>query len=146
MKNRRKLRNLVLDPKYQFKFVFLAAGSALLVSFVNAVVFYTYIKENYAILVDLSPMTDEAKAQLYAELRQIILFLGAGSLLFVLAVAGMALYFSHRSAGPLFQFKRVFDQIRKGQVESRIHLRPRDDFHEVAKSFNEMMDSLTKSE
>ena len=31
-------------------------------------------QKNYALLVDLSPMTDEAKMQLYSELNKIVMF------------------------------------------------------------------------
>lgn len=146
MKNRRKVRNLLLNPRFQGKYVLLVGGAALLVSIVYAGIFYSYIKENYAILVELSPMTDAAKAQLYSELRQIVLLLGAGSLVFVSVVSWLALFFTHRSAGPLYQFKKVFEDIRSGKVDARIHLRPWDDFQEVADSFNEMMESLDKKD
>ncbi len=145
MKTRRKLKNLLLNPRYQLRYILLAAGSAMLVSVLYSTIFYIYIKENYSILVELSPMTDEAKAQLYSELRHIVMLLGAGSLGFVAMVSCLALFLSHRSAGPLYHFKRVFEEIRSGKSDVRIHLRPRDDFQEVAESFNSMMEAVTKT-
>lgn len=145
LKNRRQMRNLVMNPKFQIKYVGLIAAVGLFLSFCNMLVFYTYTKENYSILVDLSPMTDEAKMQLYRELREIFLYLGAFSVGFVCVVSLVALYLSHRAAGPLYHFKRVFDEIRLGKTDSRIHLRPNDDFQDVAAAFNKMMDERMKS-
>jgi len=145
LRNRRKVKNLLLNPSYQLKYVLLTAGAGLLVALVNAAVFYSYTKENYSILVDLAPMTDAVKTQLYAELRQIIMVLTLSSVAFVGVVTFLSLLLSHRTAGPLYHFKRVFEDIRRGDHASRIHLRPKDDFHEVANSFNSMMDDVLKS-
>ncbi|MBI3557250.1 MAG: methyl-accepting chemotaxis protein, partial [Deltaproteobacteria bacterium] len=84
------------------------------------------------------------KQQLYAELRQIIgwLMLGNGAFLGVIALIG--LIYSHRTVGPLYHFKRVFDEIKGGNMTARVRLRPKDDFQDVAVAFNEMMDALNK--
>jgi methyl-accepting chemotaxis protein len=138
--SRRKTRTLLLNPRYQLKFVFLAAGSSFLLAAANAGVFYHYVRENYAILVELSPMTDEAKAQLYRELHQIFLVLGVFTIGFAAVVGSLALWLSHRTAGPLYRFRQVFNEIRDGNTALRIRLRPGDEFHDVAEAFNEMMD------
>jgi methyl-accepting chemotaxis protein len=140
---RRKMRTLLLNPRYQLKFVFLTVGSSLLLAGANVVVFYHYVQENYAILVDLSPMTDAAKGQLYQELHQIFMVLTTLSVCFGAAFGSLALWFSHRTAGPLYHFKRVFNEISDGKSDLRIHLRPGDEFQDVAKAFNEMMDKRT---
>jgi HAMP domain-containing protein len=60
----------------------------------------------------------------------------------MLVMALMGVLLSHRTAGPLYHFKRVFDEIRSGNPKQRVRLRPKDEFQDVAKSFNDMMDSL----
>lgn len=139
---RRNLKNILINPKYQIKYIFWLTFTGFLLIAINAVTFYWYVSENYTILVDLSPMTPEAKSQLYTELHQIILSLSAFSFLFLGAVAVLGLILSHRTAGPMFHFKRVFNEIRTGSRNARVHLRPNDDFQDVAQEFNSMMDSL----
>jgi len=141
-RNRRKLKNILINPRFQLKYVMLASFAGIILTVANATLFYRYVNENYAILVELSPMTEEAKALLYKELRTIIGFLTVSSLVFVAVVAWLALMISHRTAGPLYHFNRVFNEIRTGKSGSRIHLRPEDDFQDVAESFNRMMDSI----
>lgn len=144
MNNRRKVRNLLLNPRFQLKYIALTGAAGLLLALVNAGVFYFFTRENYAILVDLAPMTDEVKVQLYSELRQIVTLLTLSSVGFVGLVCAVALVISHRTAGPLYHFQRVFDEIRAGNTRSRIALRPKDDFQEVATSFNQMIDHVLK--
>lgn len=146
IKNRRSAKKLLLNPAYQLKFVSLVIGTSLILAAANAGVFYHFIKENYAILVDLSPMTDDAKSQLYHELRQIMTLLTVVSVSFSAAVGVIALWLSHRTAGPLYRFQKIFQEIQNGNREQRIHLRPGDDFQEVAHAFNQMMDRLESTQ
>ena len=139
----RKLKNLLINPKYQIKYIFWISLTGLGLVALNAGLVYHYVSENYAILVDLSPMTDEAKAQLYRELREIIIKLSLISIGFLSVVSFFGLIFSHRTAGPMYHFKRIFNAIKSGDTKARVHLRPKDDFQDVAQGFNEMMDSLT---
>jgi methyl-accepting chemotaxis protein len=141
--NRRNLKNLLINPDYQLRYVFWLGITGLSLTAFNASLFYYYVRENYALLVELSPMTDEAKAQLYRELNEIVVKLAGISLLFLAVVAVIGVVYSHRTAGPMYKFKKIFGEIRSGNRGLRIQLRPKDDFKDVAESFNQMMDSLT---
>jgi methyl-accepting chemotaxis protein len=143
-KYKRSLKNLWLNPQYQGKYIFWISFTGLILVIINSSTFYFFTKENYALLVDLSPMTDEAKMQLYKELKQIIMYLVLGNLLFLIIVSILGLVFSHRTVGPMYHFKRVFREIQNGNLKSRVRLRPKDDFKDVALAFNEMMDSIEK--
>jgi len=143
-KSQRKFKNFIINPQYQMKYIFWLTFTGLFLVVLNASVFYHYISENYAILVELSPMTDEAKNQLYAELRDLIWVLGSVSLFFLVATSILGVIYSHRSAGPLYHFKRIFTEITQGKTESRVRLRPNDDFQDVAQAFNSMMDQIEK--
>lgn len=142
--SQRKFRNLLINPRYQVKYIFWTTFTGLFLIFINAMVFYVFIRENYRILVDMSPMEDEAKVQLYHELHQIVWLLGGFSVVFLVAVSIFGLVLSHRTAGPMYHFKRVFKAIRTGKHELRIRLRPKDDFADVAKECNEMIEYLLK--
>ena len=140
---RRSALRIVINPKYQIKYIFFLSASALSIILSYSFLTYYYVKENYSLLIELSPMTDESKLQLYSELNHLILRILGCSLLFIVTVSLLGLIFSHRTAGPLYHFKKVFNEIKKGNKSARIHLRPKDDFQDVAKEFNEMMDSIS---
>ena len=137
----RSIKNILINPAYQLKYVFWVSTAGIVLITANAFVFYSYIKENYSLLVELSPMDEASKAQLYQELNEILIKLGVVGLIFVLFTAFFGIKLSHRTAGPLYHFKRVFNDIKNGKTESRIRLRPGDDFKDVANAFNEMMDA-----
>lgn len=141
-KYQRSIKNLIINPSYQFRYIFWLTSSGLALVAVNSIIAFSYIKENYVTLVELGPMTDEAKSQMYLELRHLMIALGITSLAFIGVVGALGIFLSHRTAGPLYHFKRVFDEIQRGRTQQRVRLRPGDEFHEVAESFNQMMDSL----
>ena len=143
-KSQRSLRNLLINPAFQLRYIFWMSATGVALIGLYSTIFYLYMRENYAILVDLSPMDQSAKDQLYRELGEIIIKLGALSAVFLTVIAVFGLILSHRAAGPLFHFKKVFEAIRAGSVDARIHLRPKDDFQEVAQSFNQMMDKMVE--
>ena len=140
--NRRKFTNFLISPWYQLKFVFWTTFTGFFLVTVNSTVFYYFIRENYKILVDLSPMEESVKSQLYLELHQTLFALVGFTLSFTIVMVFVGIVLSHRSAGPLYQFKRVFREIREGNPEARIRLRPRDEFRDVASEFNLMIDSI----
>ena len=140
---KRQFKNYIIDSKYQMKYTFWLSFSGMALILLNASIFYRYIRENYLILVEMSPMTEEAKTQLFSELHEVIIGLGAVSAVFIFIVFCAGIVLSHRTAGPLYHFKRVFETVKRGDHKARVRLRPKDDFQEVANSFNEMMDHLT---
>ncbi len=142
-KKNRSIKSILINPKYQLRYIFWLTGTGLILVALNAGLFYSYVSEKYQILVDLSPMTDEVKAQLYTELNEVMVKLVGLSLLFLFLVGILGIVFSHRTAGPMYHFKRVFNAVKNGDKSQRVRLRPTDDFQDVAKAFNDMMDKST---
>lgn len=105
-------------------------------------VMYRRLRENYELLVDLSPMEESVRRLLYNELHGVVVYMGACTVVFLLLVVLFGLVLSHRSAGPIYHFKRVFELIGPTSRGHRIHLRKRDEFRDVAEAFNRMMDRL----
>lgn len=140
----RKLKNYLINPKYQLRYVFWVSSTGFLLIGLYSILVYYYVSENYAILVDLSPMEDSAKVQLYRELKEIIFKLSGGSIIFLGLVSLLGVMLSHKTAGAMFAFKKTFKRIQEGNPQERINLRPGDDFQDVAKAFNEMMDAVVK--
>ncbi|MBW2028344.1 MAG: methyl-accepting chemotaxis protein [Deltaproteobacteria bacterium] len=49
----------------------------------------------------------------------------------------------HRVAGPLYRFRRTFEQIRDGNLGFRVRIREKDYLHPEEDSLNEMLESLS---
>jgi methyl-accepting chemotaxis protein len=59
-------------------------------------------------------------------------------------VAIIGLFVSHRMAGPVYRFEKVTEEIGDGNFAFWVKLREKDEFKELADSFNVMMDNLTE--
>lgn len=125
------------------KYIFWTTSWGILLIALNAIVFYSFISENYEVFVELNDITDEAKTVLFQELDRIVLLLSSVSILFLLLVSVLGIFLSHKIAGPMYKFKKTFIAIKNGSLDERIYLRPKDQFKDVAFEFNEMMNEIT---
>ena len=144
MNKKRKFKQILINPGFQFRYIFWITTSGFILVLINAMIAYSYIRENYITLVELSPMTDQTRALMYAELRNLIFALSVTSLCFLGLISVLGLILSHRTAGPLYHLNRVFNEIASGNRKARAKLRLQDEFQDVADSFNQMMDRLTR--
>ncbi len=67
----------------------------------------------------------------------------AGKLLLLfLLIAWGTIYLSHKIAGPLYHFQKIFDQVARGDLGVRCHLRKFDEAKSVASSLNQALEVL----
>lgn len=143
-RNQRRLGNVLINARYQLKYALLIVIVGLSFAVGSAVAFREYVKVNYQVLTHTTAITEEIEQIYVKELRRFtdtILILSAA---FLVVLALWMLYITHRSAGPMYHFKRVFEAIKRGQRDQRIRLRPHDEFQDVAAAFNAMMDKLSE--
>lgn len=57
-------------------------------------------------------------------------------------VIGVTLLVSHKIAGPMYRFEKDLEEIAKGDLQKRIHIRNGDQFTSVAKNLNDMVTGL----
>jgi methyl-accepting chemotaxis protein len=61
---------------------------------------------------------------------------------FVFVLVFMTVYLSHRVAGPLVNIENSLTRVEKGDLTTRVQLRPRDELKNVRDAFNRALDSL----
>jgi len=139
--NRRK--TYLINPRFQWRFIaFMAAVSllAIAVLFLSNVLFFREM-EQAALSIGLTrdnpyfDFLDEQKSSLYT------LYFGVSGVAFVLMMAVGILY-SHRIAGPLHNLRNKMQRIAEGEEPSKVEFRRRDQFRELAESFNAMIARL----
>lgn len=54
----------------------------------------------------------------------------------------LIIFISHRTAGPLHSLKRAMEQVGEGDLSARITFRKNDEIHDIAESFNSMVEKL----
>jgi methyl-accepting chemotaxis protein len=62
----------------------------------------------------------------------------------LIVVSVLMLFYSHRIAGPVYKIQKAMGQVQDGHFGLDISLRIKDEFQELADSFNLMLDGLRK--
>jgi nitrogen fixation/metabolism regulation signal transduction histidine kinase len=69
--------------------------------------------------------------------------LAAQTVLTLLALFGLAVFTTHRLAGPLIALRRAMDEVKAGNLDKGLQFRRSDPhLHELETSFNEMLAAL----
>jgi nitrogen fixation/metabolism regulation signal transduction histidine kinase len=132
-------------PSFQGRMVFLIILAGFVCTVLNAYLYYSYVVDSYDFIFKYSSLPPELKDARYRDLFVFGAFLALANFLVILTIAIWALFITHRTAGSVYHMKRVIDEITSGNIKERVHLREKDEFQDVAKSFNQMMDELQKT-
>lgn len=143
-KNRSK-RNLWIIPSFQGRIVSLILLLGFVCAAANGYLYYAYVDDSYDFILKYSSLTQELIDERHRDLLVFGVSLGLATLLMTLVIVALALVITHRAAESIDHIKRVIEEIRSGNVRERIHLKDDDEFQDLAKSFNQMMDELQKN-
>jgi len=133
-------RNYFIDKKMQTKYIVLVIAVLVLHTLiVLAAVFLPYF-------LMLSP---DAPLDTRAEAAKAFLLVHANAWPVIVGIiiffAIMTLFVTHRIAGPIFRIKRGIRDIADGRLNERIHLRKKDEFHDVAEELNSLAERFSVS-
>lgn len=123
--------------------VLIVVAGLLCISLMSGL-FYAYVAESYALVLKNSTLPPELIAERLSELQNMALALGGLGLLVVVVVAVWAIYITHRVSGPIYHLGKVIQSIQAGKLDERLQLRAKDEFHDLARAFNQLMDQLQK--
>ena len=140
--NHRSTRSVLSLKGFRGRLVALIVIAGFVCITFNAALFYAYVVDSYDLILRHSTLPEEIIDNRYAELFGIALALGVISVVIVLIVAVWALYLMHRVSGPVYHLHKVIEAIRSGRADERLHLRAKDEFQDVAQSFNRLMDEM----
>ncbi|MGQ0525396.1 MAG: HAMP domain-containing protein [Betaproteobacteria bacterium] len=143
-KQQRRNRNVFILPDFQGRMILFVLLTGFICMTLNSYLYYQYVVDSYDFILRHSSLSPDLKDQRYSDLLVFGISLGVATLVATLAVAIWALFASHRAAGSIYHLKRVIDEIKSGNVNERVHLREKDQFQDLARSFNEMMDQMRK--
>ena len=141
--NRRK--TYLINPRFQWRFIgFMATVSLLAISilFLSNILFFQDMHAE-ALSVGLAPDNpyfDFLTAQKASLSR---LYFGVSAVAFVVMM-GLGIMYSHRIAGPLYHLNNKMKAIAAGEDPSPVSFRQKDQFLELAESFNAMLATLNK--
>ncbi|WP_455381663.1 hypothetical protein [Salinispira pacifica] len=116
--------------------------------FKESVVVYKQVETVKTVTVDGKPITQrfyETQAQPATTRLQLILpALLLNNLLIMIALALMAVWYSHKVAGPVYRIKHVINRTLAGEREQRIYLREGDELKDLAEKINTLFERIDR--
>ncbi len=125
----------LINPRFQIKFSLIICS----LIFLSSLVYPITIIELFDSFFHLLPDSNDA---LKAARDQLILYLSIYQILFILIVFILAIFLTHKVAGPMYKLISYLKNIRNGAVPSKLYFRTGDNFQEVAEEVNELLDYL----
>jgi len=147
----RKLRNYLLEPKFQLKYTGMVVGVTLVVAAVLGFQVYDY-STGQTRMLNLERMASAASAdaQFIADMeryaveadRKVALAVLGGIGLLALALAFTGIVVTHRLVGPAYRLRQLLRQVSEGRLRPAGSLRKHDELRDVFEMFQRMTGSL----
>ena len=141
MKKGRQTRNFLVKHELQGKYIF----TIFILVFAGCILFsalFTAVSQDSMTLsyANNSLQIGTTPAILFKQIikTQWMFIVGGGGIIVLLS-----LVMSHRFAGPIYRFEHTIKAMIKGDYSVRIHLRPKDDSHDLAELINTYNATLT---
>jgi methyl-accepting chemotaxis protein len=148
----RKLRNYLLEPKFQLKYTSMVMAVTVVVAAVLGYQAYRY-STGQTELLNIERMEAKgsaADAQFIADLeeysraadRKVLLAVlgGIAVLAFALGVTGIMI--THRLVGPAYRLKQLLREVSDGRIHVSGKLRKHDELQDVFEAFQRMVENL----
>lgn len=133
-------RQYLINPGFQLRFAFLIT----LAMFTFNMAFPIFILTVFDLATShkLIVKNQLAIESLQAAKGEVILLLVILEAFFVMMTFVMAIYHSHKIAGPLYKLRISMSALKQGVLDRHIAFRAKDNFPELADEFNEMSDAV----
>ena len=149
-KRQRKLKNYLLDRRFQLKYTGMVLCVTVAVAGVLGYLAYDFSKgQTQAFTAQLAaqPDLDEATANeleqfAQQEDRRVRNAIIAGVLLLTIALGLTGILVTHRVVGPAYRMKRLFEHVGEGHLQVTTGIRKGDELQDLYRSFAEMVESL----
>lgn len=139
---RRHVHSVLTLKGFKGRVAFAVVGAGFVCIAINACLFYAYVVNSYGVILQNSTLPPEIIDERYAELYGFWIALTAVSTVVLISTALWILIVAQRAAGPIAHFHKVIDSIRAGNHSERVTLRARDEYQDLAASFNSMLDQF----
>ncbi|MEM7139286.1 MAG: hypothetical protein AAF500_22130 [Myxococcota bacterium] len=149
-KRQRRLKNYLLDRRFQLKYTTMVVVVTVTVAGVLGFVAYRFSQQQTEVLtaqIAAQPDLDQETAadlerfarQEDQKIRNAII---VGVLLLTVALGITGILVTHRVVGPAYRMRRLFEGIGSGKLEITTGIRKNDELQDLYQSFASMVESL----
>ena len=147
---KRKLKNYLLDRRFQLKYTSMVVGVTLVVASILGAMAYEESKgQTEALQIQLA-MQPDLDPQVAANLeafgrerdRQMLMAIIGGVLILTLALGATGIVITHRMVGPAYRLRRLLAAVASGRLRLPGGLRKGDELQEVFAALHDMVEQL----
>jgi len=131
-----KRKILLIDRKFQYKYVFVLLSLLLISVFMVAFTTF-YVIWNQ--VIDEFFFVPEAAKKLSHIFVSTTWMVAAASVILGVLSAMAGIFLSHKIAGPIYRVKKVAEQLKTGDLSAVVRFRKGDDLQELADTLNDMI-------
>lgn len=138
-------RNFMIDSGFQTRFMRFVIIACVFVCSISLLSQYFFVKWLLQVLRDSKVMPFDLVMDLLSisdQLFQMTVFLILGCMTIFIF---LAMFYSHRIAGPIYNIKKTIDAVLEGKKDSRVHLRKNDYLVDLADKVNLLLDRKSNS-
>jgi len=156
---KRRLRNYLLQPRFQLKYTAMVVGVTVVVAGVLGYFAYQYSRgqtqlftiNKIAAELEQGGEADQGfiesqTAYAREQDRQVLLGILGGILALALALALTGIVVTHKLVGPAYRLKRQLREVARGRLRVEGGLRKGDELQDLFESFRDMVESLRASQ
>ena len=147
---KRRLRNYLLDTRFQLKYTGMVVGVTLAVATVLGYLAYEQSRGQTEMMqmnmYDAGETEDFIRAEAERYDRNLLLAIGGGILALVLSLGVTGILVTHRVVGPAYKLKRLFQDVSEGHLRVYGKLRQGDELWDVFVEFEKMIEKLRQNQ
>lgn len=133
-------RQYLSNKRYQFRWLGMFLTLVFFAIFVS--VFSTHYFILSAVVNEMEQSGICITADRFFSVTMKPLFIIIPLMLVIFAI--FAIFYSHRTAGALHRLKQYFKMVEEGEFPDKLEFRKYDEIHDIAHSFNDMVEGLKK--
>lgn len=141
---RRSIKNYIINPNFQFKYVINYICVGLIAIGLN----YLFVLRKLNLFVDQLALANITDPEIKMNLASLIQGINMQSLFAFLTTVAFAIFFaifmSHRIAGAAYAIEKYIKEIKNGDYDEKRKLRKNDDLQALMTELNELAKVLNK--
>ncbi len=134
-------RKYIVNKQYQFGLIALLLMTVFVAIFISIVATHYFLLSSVVRRVEQTGFPPSGAELITTSLKPIVFIV---PIVFII-LALLFVYFifvSHRTAGPLYHLRKAMEKVGQGDLSVHIQFRNNDEIHDVAESFNKMVEGL----
>ncbi|HEC79131.1 MAG TPA: HAMP domain-containing protein [candidate division WOR-3 bacterium] len=140
---KRLRKKYIINKKYQYGAIIFALTIIFIIIFISIFVTHYFLLSTIIRKIEQTGYFPRGMELINLSFKPLVIVIPVIFILLALSYI-VVIFISHRTAGPLYSLKKAMEQVGEGDLSVRLKFRKNDEIHDVAESFNRMVDGLRK--